>query len=485
MLQISRPKNMFSSPTSHLQIQPNIDVVASCLGGDLEMVKCIIKETAQTTEALDGGKIYLLRDAIVNAMESGSLELVKYLDENIESCNIATEWNRKPGAMCRSQSLQVIEYFLSRVATDPLAVDAKCIDGISILCSLDVDLIKEYLSHKSTYFAADSSMDKIEFVWSVVYFLNPFQRPVPCMPNGMTAKSKGCDSIFEKIGSILPYIFNRSSEQAQILHNKITNLIMTQNNNNLCIIPSQYQPLYNMLLALEILAQDNNNAKLNLKQRIHSVAIRAIIELATLEQVKVFEEIDPYSLRQFSPLSVDLFHEDVFAYFVERGIITDEMIEDILVTNASVIDPAALLYFAKHKPEYLKQLGDWELKNASNMEIGAKVLIHRGRNHPTKYQETMDGIETLCYIGSPTDNFMIKYLVETKRCCDLYALGGAIIAGNFQLFDYIASIKDPKRIVSSKPPQLGGVKWFPHQKIERVLDNLIGQLSFQKCVWCI
>ncbi|EGG16712.1 hypothetical protein DFA_07690 [Cavenderia fasciculata] len=451
----------------------NNSVDLSCYSGRLDVFKLILS-------IQDPDNIPISVAAVENAIKSGSLELVQFLDTTFhESCSLSCI-NTRP--FCESHNQQIISYFLSKMAANDTDKETtrrkqKSLDGLTILCTLDFDLINQYL------YCDESNLEQstlTNFVMSTVFFFLNFHEKIKGYPHGAVHSSNlleylgNSQEYIVNVSKIIPIIFKRTPQQMQVLHNKIFKIMEN--------IDSQgplYQPLYNMLVVYEILVESLPESSRNGSEErlLHNFSTRGIIRLGVtdksvlayivdkcqpglrlkehysvfvvtqytaLDQLDAIIAIDPTFLQyRLTRLRV-AYHQEVFDRLVEIGVLGKQLILQYWGNRVgSFWDSAWIRYLTKNATDQIKG-GSWKLEghsyvDANTIDIVARLLIEAGVSLEPVQQ--MPGIQNLC---QSNDNYLIKYMVATNKCCDVFALGGAILGGNFQLFDHLASIKDVK-----------------------------------------
>ncbi|EGG22268.1 hypothetical protein DFA_04386 [Cavenderia fasciculata] len=127
----------------HFYTENSIDL--ACCSGRLDVVQLIIS-------IHDPQNLPITKNAILNAMKAGSLELVQFLDTTFDSCNIA-----KTMIGSISKNSDVISYYLGKIS-----IGGGSVDGLMILSSMDINLIKNHFHSTTTFINATTMLDFIK-----------------------------------------------------------------------------------------------------------------------------------------------------------------------------------------------------------------------------------------------------------------------------------------------------------------------------------
>ncbi|EGG25163.1 hypothetical protein DFA_03411 [Cavenderia fasciculata] len=456
----------------HFYTENSIDL--ACCSGRLDVVQLIIS-------IHDPQNLPITKNAILNAMKAGSLELVQFLDTTFDSCNIAITMI---GSI--SKNSDVISYYLGKIS-----IGGGRVDGLMILSSMDINLIKNHFHSTTTFINATTMLDFIKkatlFSPSSYHFeLNGFPKNLKQL-EGNERLMDNIDNIllesqeyFKKFNQLIPLLFKQQQQNDEKININISKLMNNINQNN---NPTIYQPLFNILLVYEYINLDSILQKHI--DTIHRIVFRAITILGlvdktifsfiidrlkevnnlsmdeyfnqiignwtNIDQLNLILEIDP-SLYQFKFINLNStritirFQEEVLERLMEIGIIQ----EDVLLTDwrLRVVDDLATVKYilsrntAKQNCSMVWDVSRFKFGPLSKKyhDETAKLLIEAG--FLPQYVDSMHGLVYLCTNHSTTSNFLIKYLVESCLTYDVYALMGAIQSQNWDLFDYIIKVEN-------------------------------------------
>ncbi|EGG16756.1 hypothetical protein DFA_07734 [Cavenderia fasciculata] len=499
----------FITPTS---------VDLSCRSGSVEVLKLIVSlRHCQDT-------IPITKEAMYNAMKSGSLELVKYLDVTYESCKISSAMIIR--RQSQGHSLPTLDYFCSRKTqtTTSTVLDSsssqhqqQCIDSEDIMCSLDYDLIKSHLH------VASLSL-RLNFIYNVA-FLMTGSVLVKSIPNELITRMNhfnGTDNVkevlawdtsqiyFDKITPLIPLIFQVTTDQTLYIdaQNKV---IETMRN-----IPKDsylYRPLYNLLLAYELANTyppllSSNYARESNQDALHTMTAKGVIRMGvtdrsvlllviqglqsstqrsqtdyfsslinlytTIDQLHVIMDVDP-SLKQHRLKRIyTSFQPEVFDHLMHLDVITFEEIHDW--PGRIIFDMSLAKYMLAHHLETLtvaKFSTDIHYTPfCHTVDIISMMLIEAGCT-PSFYENTSHSFSNFCHPQSPTANYFMKYLVRTNQCAAVFPMCAAIQHRNLTLFDALDAI-DSKPFVPTLHLD------STHRDIQQALQQLIALGDFKR-----
>ncbi|EGG20207.1 hypothetical protein DFA_07327 [Cavenderia fasciculata] len=426
--------------TEFLQVDNCIDL--ACFSGSLDVVKLLVSlSTSNNSNPIT-------RDALENAFYSGSLELVQYLDKFIDIFQVYR------GTTSNTNVNQRILKSYHTFALEQSTIEpTKFINNFII----PVLFLNTEPSHIIQGYPLLAIPNNNSYNWSI---------------ENMHKELKNNESYFLKVCQALPWIFQQQ-DNINILDTQVRTIMKEIDCNNRHI----YQPIYNMIFGYESLLQ--NNHSLETIGLVHNQLIKSVVRLGvvsrlvfmyllgggqsiskleqiasfihqhiTLDQLKLLLQLDPSIATSFRITKPECFEEDVFLYLLEIGILTEEVVIGQWKTSISIGDLPSIRF-----------------------GILAMTLIQAG-GHPSYHQSYQhSNLTDLCRSNNHYNNQLVLYLVESKKCCVLYALGAAIRAANYRLFDQIAALSSENEQNTQYPMTSG---------VDKALQSIIGVNDFDR-----